>query len=285
MNEAADQAYLSDPEFRVYKLPSWRARLYQFVSVAVWGALPGILQKRISACYARLFSRPYSKWLIKPYLRFHYQDRSYLEKFKPPGGKVRFETFQDFFIREFRQLPKPGHETVWPCEGLLCDTKLVRNLETVKVKGDIRTVAAVFGLEEGHIPPGHNFSNVFLHNKNYHRVHVPVAGTITRITHVPGDLVVLRPWIYNKNPSLPAFRNERYTIDITDRQGRVWFLSAVGGPAVGSIGIPDKIFVGAEVTPLQELAVFHLGSTCCMAAPQAPRYHEKNSFVEVGAPY
>ena len=124
-----------------------------------------------------------------------------------------------------------------------------------------------------------------MHNKNYHRIHAPISGTITRIQHVPGDLIILRPWIYKQNPSLPAFRNERYNIDITDDKGRVWYLSVVGDPAVGTIELSKLIQVGNSVEKLDELALFLLGSTCCMAAPEKPKHHCKNTFVEVGTTY
>jgi phosphatidylserine decarboxylase len=285
MDTVQFENYPSDPEFRVYNLPNWRARLYQFLSVGLWGSLPGKLQRKLSASYAVLYAKPYSRWIIHPYTRFYYRDREYLKKFKPPEGKNNFENFQDFFIREFRSPPRNEQHTVWPCEGLLCEQEKVGRIETVKVKCDIRTVATIFGHPDGCIPSHYSFSNIFLHNKNYHRIHAPVTGRIKRIQHIPGDLVVLRPWIYSQNPSLPAFRNERYNIDIKDRQGKDWFLSVVGGPAVGTIKINDAVKVGASVEKLEELAVFYLGSTCCMAAPIPPRYHKKNAFVEVGATY
>ncbi len=277
--------YYSDPHFTVYKIPKWRAKIYKFLSVDLWGALPGNVQRKLSALYAATYDKPYSKWIIRPYIRFHYKDADYLSKFQPPKGKAEFESFQDFFIRRFKELPENGNPWVWPCEGLLCDAGRVEDLGPVWVKCDVRNVATIFGMPDSKLPGDYHFTNVFLHNKNYHRIHAPISGTITRMQHVPGDLVILRPWIYKQNPSLPAFRNERYNIDITDDLGRVWYLSIVGGPAVGTIKLPDSIKLDARVEKLQELALFYLGSTCCMAAPEPPRIHSKNTFVEVGATY
>ncbi len=277
--------YYSDPSFTVFKIPNWRAYCYQFLSVNLWGGLPSPLQKRISAWYTKLYSNPISKHIIKPYIRVNYKDKDYLKKFNPPSGKSSFSTFQDFFTREFKALPKQEGPYAWPCEGLLCQEAKVAQVQSAKVKGEKRNVATVFGLEAGAIPRDYSFTNVFLHNKNYHRIHAPTNGTITRIQHIPGDLVVLRPWIYKQNPSLPAFRNERYNIDITDGNGKVWHLSIVGGPAVGTITLSAGIAIGETVALLDELAMFYLGSTCCMAAPYAPRFHTKNTFVEVGVSY
>ena len=275
----------SDPYFTVYSIPHWRAKFYRFLSVDVWGNLPSDIQRRISSIYARHYDKSYSKWIIKPYVRYYYSDKNYLDGFLPPNGKEEFESFQDFFIRQFKNLPRNEESSVWPCEGLLCDEGKVGNIATSRVKSDNRTVHTIFGVEEGEIPSNYTFTNVFLHNKNYHRIHAPVQGTISRIQHIPGDLVILRPWIYKQDPSLPAFRNERYNIDITDNDGRTWFMSIVGGPAVGTIELGKDIALGMTVEKLDEIALFYLGSTCCMASPVPPRIHSKNSFVEVGATY
>ena len=141
---------------------------------------------------------------------------------------------------------------MWPCEGLLCDAGKIKNISSANIKGDIRSVETIFGLENDTIPDDYNFTNVFLHNKNYHRIHAPITGTITRIQHIPGDLVILRPWIYKENQSLPAFRNERYNIDITDSNGKVWHLSIVGGPAVGTIKLPNNITIQTKINKLDE---------------------------------
>ena len=259
--------------------------MYQFLSVKLWGNLPGNIQRRISSVYARNYNKSFTRWIIKPYVKHYYRDENYLEGFVPPNGKSDFESFQDFFIRRFKKLPVNPEPWVWPCEGLLCDENRVGRMTTSRVKSDVRSVHTIFGVDEQEIPSDYTFTNVFLHNKNYHRIHAPVNGTISRIQHVPGDLVVLRPWIYKQDPSLPAFRNERYNVDIVDTHGRTWYMSIVGGPAVGTIEISEKVYVGAKIEKLDELALFYLGSTCCMAAPLAPRIHTKNSFVEVGATY
>ena len=285
MNASVNTNYYSDPTFKVFKVPRWRAYFYSFLSTKLWGNIPGDLQRKISAKYASLYTKSFSKYIIRPYLLLNYSDKNYLQKFKPPNQKESFNTFQDFFTREFRITPKNPSPWVWPCEGLLCDSDKVANIDAVKVKCDTRSVDTVFGTEENPIPNNYSFTNVFLHNKNYHRIHAPTNGEITRIQHIPGDLVVLRPWIYTENPSLPAFRNERYNIDITDELGRTWYLSIVGGPAVGTIELPKNIKVGEKIEKLSEIALFYLGSTCCMAAPIVPRFHQKNTFVEVGASY
>ena len=128
------------------------------------------------------------------------------------------------------------------------------------------------------------FSNVFLHNNNYHRIHSPVNGSITRVEHIPGDLVILRPWIYKNDPSLPALRNERINVDIKSEKGEHWFLSIVGGPAVGTMVMAQGITVGSAINIGQEVATFLLGSTCCIASPIPISQASLGEQVKVGQP-
>ena len=151
---------ISDPDihFTVFKVPRWRAKIYQFLSVRIWGNLPSNLQRRLSAWYSRFYTKSYSKKIIGPYLKINYSDKDYLQKFKPPYGKKEFDTFQDFFIREFREHPQNNSDHVWPCEGLLCDTWFVEDLSVSSVKGDKRSLTAIFQADKNPIPNDYFFS-------------------------------------------------------------------------------------------------------------------------------
>lgn len=269
----------------VVVLTAKQADFYKFLSIDIWGNLPGSWQRLISQVYSKIYDQPFSKYFIEPYCKFHYKDLNYLDNFKPPFNKDAYQSFQDFFIRQFVELPEPKSKAVWPCEGLLCDVDYVKNISHSNVKGDISYINDIFGLKKDQIQSDFVFTNVFLHNKNYHRIHSPVSGTISRIQNIKGDLVVLRPWIYKQNPSIPAFRNERVNIDIIDDDNNKWHLSIVGGPAVGTIELMDYVKLGNSISILDEIALFYLGSTCCMVSPTMPEFHAKNSLVEVGNEY
>jgi len=223
--------------------------------------------------------------LIEPYCRINYRDSQYLDNFRPASGKSHYQNFQDFFSRSFAKPPNILSEAVWGCEGLLCEYGKVAEMLLVKVKGQKKHLRTIFGDGGNDIPDDYYFSNVFLHNNNYHRIHAPVSGIITRIEHIPGDLVVLRPWIYKKDPSLPALRNERYNVDIITDSGSKWFLSIVGGPAVGTVLLKSGMQLGSNVAIGQEIATFLLGSTCCIAAPKPLKKATVGNQVYVGDPF
>lgn len=256
----------------------------RFFSLNIWGNLPSHWQRTLSKVYAQLYTKSYSKHIIGPYCRFNYDDPSYLTQFKPASGSSTYQSFQDFFTRVYKEPVKINSEAAWPCEGLLCEYGKVKETELVKVKGQKRHLRTIFGALGDQIPDDYFFSNVFLHNNNYHRIHSPVDGTVTRIEHIPGDLVVLRPWVYKNDPSLPALRNERINVDIKSKLDEHWFLSIVGGPAVGTILMAQGLEIGAIVSIGQELGTFLLGSTCCIASPVPVKNAQLGQQVSVGTP-
>lgn len=260
-----------------------KAGFWHFMSIRFWGNLPSPIQRGISRTYAKIYDKKVSRHIIKPYCRANYTDPNYLDQFKPASGKSNYQSFQDFFTREFKTPPKIETNEAWACEGLLCEYGRVKDLDLVNVKGEKRHLNTIFGTAKNEIPNDHYFSNIFLHNSNYHRIHSPVKSTITRIEKIAGDLVLLRPWAY-KQPSLPALRNERVNVDLVTETGEKWFLSIVGGPAVGTIVLASGVQVGTMVDIGQEIATFLLGSTCCIVGPKPIQESKVGEQVAMGSP-
>lgn len=261
-----------------------KSSVFRFISINMWGVLPASTQRAISRTYANVYNKKFSKFIIPTYCKMHYPDKKYLDLFKPASGANSYQSFQDFFTREYKELPQPTTKYIWPCEGLFCDYGKVGELEKIKVKGQPKHLKDVFGEASSSIPDDYYYSNIFLHNNNYHRIHTPIDGEITRIEHIPGELVLLRPWAY-KQPSLPALRNERVNVDVKDDQGRTWYLSIVGGPAVASIVMAAGIKVGSLVNIGQEIGTFLLGSTFCVASPEPVQNNKLGDQVYLGDPY
>jgi phosphatidylserine decarboxylase len=255
----------------------------RYICRNLWNSISVRKQHYLSRIYSRLYSLSISRYLVAPYCRIHGLGESYLAHYTPSTGSPDYDTFQSFFSRRLRAPPKVVGETCWPCDGTLCESRPLGELHYAHVKGILIDGSRIFDLNTGAIPGDYAFVNIFLHNKDYHRIHAPVSGVIRSISRIPGELTVLRPWINGSNPSAPAFINERLSIRITDRRDRPWFLAAVGGPAVGTIQIARGLMVGASVTIADELASFSLGSTCCLAAPVYPCPLPVGSEIKVGS--
>ncbi len=258
--------------------------VYRYISLNLWGNLPSQLQRSISRIYSNLYNKSFSKYIIKPYCRLNYSDPSYLDQFRSASGSDHYSSFQDFFTRVYKELPDFQSEYIWPCEGLICDYGEINRLSAINVKGDIRTVRTIFGKMGSEIPADYFFSNVFLHNNNYHRIHSPVEAEVIETETIKGDLVLLRPWVYKNDPSLPALRNERINIKLRDTYDRYWYLSIVGGPAVGSIVLEESTRPGSRLFLGQEIGKFLLGSTCCLVSP-IPSGNQMGDAVFMGDNY
>lgn len=262
-----------------------RLMVIRILSLHVWGLLPDYTQRSLSRLYAGLFEMATSKHLIRIYCILQKLDQKYLERFVPASGKNEYQNFQDFFSRSLAEPLRVTSKKCWPCEGLLCEYGKIVNLPFVKVKGKIQPLKEIFGTGGTNIPENYYFSNVFLHNSNYHRIHSPVSGTITRIERISGRLIILRPWIYKEKPSLPALINERVNVDIVSDRGERWFISIVGGPAVGTISMASGAKVSETIKIGSELALFSLGSTCCIASPEPLTCSKIGQQIQVGASF
>ena len=142
---------------------SVRYNLFRFFSIKLWGSLPGWFQRELSSLYASIYNKPFTKHLIKPYCWANYPNPNYLDKFRPASGSNSYNSFQDFFIRVFKEPLKIQSEAVWPCEGNLCDYGRVDEMPQVSIKSQTRNLRSIFGKAGNSIPGDHFFSNVFLH--------------------------------------------------------------------------------------------------------------------------
>ena len=77
------------------------------------------------------------------------------------------------------------------------------------------------------------FATLYLSPKDYHRIHMPCAGTLRRMTYVPGDLFSVNPTTARGVPGLFA-RNER-VVCVFDSTHGPFVLVLVGATIVGSM--------------------------------------------------
>lgn len=249
-----------------------------------WIHLPPAAQKLTSRCFAVFFRSSLSRFLIVPFSLLFGQDGDYLGQFEPDAGKPSYRSYADFFERRYRSGPRLEAPEVWPCEGFVCDWGLFAEKNRSQVKGQDVDLNSIFG-SRPETTRDYFFTNIFLHNHNYHRVHTPLTGTVKSIMRIPGELNFLRPWFYARTDvSYPAFRNERVIFEISDANDRPWYLAMVGGFGVGTIIVAPGVSVGTRLAVGDELAKFNMGSTVCLATPRRfviGRYMQK---VTVGSP-
>lgn len=120
---------------------------------------------------------------------------------------------------------------------------------------------------------------IYLSPKDYHRVHVPREGDLTRWRYVPGTLWPVFPGAVRRVKKLFE-KNERVTVTLHTDQGPLHVV-LVGAFGVGRITLSScdlvtnsggKASTGSPVPPPHlkrgdELGIFHLGSTVVLVAP------------------
>jgi len=146
-------------------------------------------------------------------------------------------TFNDFFTRSLKPGARPLADAalVCPVDGAISQFGAIRHDKIVQAKGHNYSTTALVGgdaalaaqYENGH------FATIYLSPKDYHRIHMPAGGRLTRMIYVPGDLFSVNPVTARGVPGLFA-RNERVVCVFESARGS-FVLVLVGATIVGSM--------------------------------------------------
>lgn len=109
-------------------------------------------------------------------------------------GIGEFDSFNDFFTRELKPGARPLADAqqfiLSPADGAVSQLGPVSGGRIIQAKGRDYSVAEILGCgtEEAARFEGGSFITIYLSPKDYHRVHMPAAGTLAQTTYIPGDL-------------------------------------------------------------------------------------------------
>ena len=124
-----------------------------------------------------------------------------------------YESFNDFFTRELKEDARPidmtPHGIVSPADGIISQLGQIDDHKLLQAKGRYYDVGQLLAdSEDGRYFADGRFATVYLAPSNYHRVHMPLAGTLTKTRYVPGTLFSVNNTTAANEPDLFA-RNER----------------------------------------------------------------------------
>jgi phosphatidylserine decarboxylase len=200
-----------------------------------------------------------------------------------------YATFNDFFTRALAPGARPRADAalVSPVDGAISQLGPIDGDAIVQAKGHTYTVQALVGGDADLARPflGGHFATLYLSPKDYHRIHMPCAGRLQRMIHVPGELFSVNPTTARGVPGLFA-RNERVVSMFEGARGP-FVLVLVGATIVGSMAtvwhglvnpprpgtIRDWRYAGAQAVELKqgdEMGRFLLGSTVVLLFPPGP---------------
>ena len=200
-----------------------------------------------------------------------------------------YASFNDFFTRALKPGARPlaAADLLSPVDGAISQFGAIERGQVFQAKGHAYSATALVGGDAALAAPfaqGY-FATLYLSPRDYHRIHMPCAGTLRRMLHVPGELFSVNPTTARGVPGLFA-RNERVVCLFDDAQGRPFVLVLVGATIVGSMAtvwhglvnpprpgvVRDWRYDDAPVTLAQgaEMGRFLLGSTVVLLFPAGP---------------
>jgi|SRR6185312_3350398 len=159
--------------------------------------------------------------------------------------------FNAFFTRALKPGARPlasgTRDVACPVDGAVSQIGAIEAGRVIQAKGQSFTALELLGGDaKAALPFEHGqFTTLYLSPRDYHRIHMPLDGTLTRMIHVPGRLFSVNPPTTRAVPRLFA-RNERVAC-LFDTPAGPMALVMVGALNVASI---ETVWAG-EVTPPQ----------------------------------
>ena len=199
---------------------------------------------------------------------------------------THYTSFNDFFTRALRPGVRPIAQAdyVCPVDGRISQFGAIDKDQIFQAKGHNFTTTALVGgdaalaaqFEHG------SFANLYLSPRDYHRIHMPCVGRLTRMIYVPGELFSVNPTTARGIPGLFA-RNER-VVCVFDTANGPFVMTLVGATIVGSMAtvwhgvvnpprsgqVRDWSYANDNIVLKkgEELGRFLLGSTVVMLFPK-----------------
>ena len=149
-----------------------------------------------------------------------------------------YASFNDFFTRALKTGARPlaSAALLCPVDGAISQFGPLHQGQVFQAKGHQYSTTALVGGDAALAAPFADgaFATLYLSPRDYHRIHMPCAGTLRRMLHVPGDLFSVNPTTARGVPGLFA-RNERVVCQFDDDRGQPFVLELVGATSVGSM--------------------------------------------------
>lgn len=198
-----------------------------------------------------------------------------------------YPSFNDFFTRALKTGVRPLASAAFTCpvDGAISQFGAIDRQRIFQAKGHHYTTTTLLGGDAADAAPFENghFATLYLSPRDYHRIHMPCAGRLRRMIHVPGELFSVNPTTAAGVPGLFA-RNER-VVCLFDGEHGPFAMVLVGATIVGSMATvwhgvvnpprPGRVrewrYDDAPPITLQqgeEMGRFLLGSTVVLVFPE-----------------
>ena len=197
-----------------------------------------------------------------------------------------YPSFNEFFTRPLQAGARPlaDADFLCPVDGAISQFGPIERDQIFQAKGHSYSTTALVGGDRDLAARFENgsFATLYLSPRDYHRIHMPCDGRLTRMIYVPGALFSVNPTTARGVPGLFA-RNER-VVCVFDTANGPFVLTLVGATIVGSMAtvwhgqvnpprpgtIKEWNYAPGEVVLKKgdEMGRFLLGSTVVMLFPK-----------------
>lgn len=168
---------------------------------------------------------------------------------------LSYRNFNDFFTRAIRPELRPicdqDDGIACPADGAISQLGNIEYGTLFQAKGHNYSLTDLLGGDASLSNQflGGSFATVYLSPKDYHRVHMPLTGRLTKMIHIPGKLFSVNKVTAEQIPNVFA-RNER-TVCLFDTEAGPMAVILVGAMIVASI---ETVWAG-QVTPFNKQVV------------------------------
>lgn len=263
--------------------------MFRLITRAVQTLLPHHALSRMMHGLTRMRHLPFRDALVRSFIRIYNINLEEAQEADYTNRSL-YPTLNSLFTRALRDDVRPiagaQGEICSPVDGTVSQLGKIEGERIFQAKGfDFSLQELLGGSQELAAQfQGGEFATLYLSPRDYHRIHMPLTGTLLETIHVPGRLFSVSPTCISVIPRLFA-RNER-VIALFDTEAGPMAMILVGAIFVGSI---ETVWAG-EITPPagktitvqdhrndqpplqlqigEEMGRFNMGSTVILLFPQ-----------------
>ncbi|WP_298610586.1 archaetidylserine decarboxylase [uncultured Thiothrix sp.] len=187
---------------------------------------------------------------IRQFIKAFKVDMSEAEQTNPQA----YTTFNAFFTRslkpELRPIASGARVLASPVDGKISQVDTIRSGRIFQAKGFDYSVVELLGGDTARAAPFLNgqFTTIYLSPRDYHRIHMPLAGQLMEQVYIPGRLFSVAGHTVRTIPRLFA-RNERVAAIFETEFGKM-ALVLVGAINVAAI---ETVWAGLITPPNQSV--------------------------------
>ena len=195
--------------------------------------MPKLAMTRLAGLVASAEWGAVTTWVIKRFVKRYNVNMNEAAHADP----AHYKSFNEFFTRPLKDGVRPLSSSEWVCpvDGAISQCGAIERDQIFQAKGHHYSTRALVGGDATLAAQFQNgqFATLYLSPRDYHRIHMPIAGKLLRMIHVPGDLLSVNPTTARGVPGLFA-RNERVVCEFETVKGPM-VLVLVGATIVGSM--------------------------------------------------